>query len=95
MDVRPERRVIESTCDDACCSSGGQPTQSLAPDEQQRLTRRVRMLVAATITYNVIEAVIAISAGAARGLDSAHRVRPRLGDRGQLSDHRRLAVLQR
>ena len=67
MDVRPEHRVIESTCDDACCSSGGQPTQSLAPDEQQRLTRRVRMLVAATITYNVIEAVIAISAGAAAG----------------------------
>lgn len=32
-------------------------------ERQDALARRVRMLVAATITYNVIEAVIAISAG--------------------------------
>src|ERR1041384_4270478 len=31
------------------------------------LTRRVRWLVAATITYNVVEAVIAISAGTIAG----------------------------
>ena len=31
------------------------------------LTRRIRLLVAATITYNVIEAVVAISAGTAAG----------------------------
>jgi divalent metal cation (Fe/Co/Zn/Cd) transporter len=31
------------------------------------LTRRVRWLVAATITYNVVEAVVAISAGAVAG----------------------------
>jgi divalent metal cation (Fe/Co/Zn/Cd) transporter len=40
---------------------------SLAPPpsevRRRTLTRRVRLLVAATITYNVIEAVVAISAG--------------------------------
>ncbi|MFJ5543530.1 cation transporter [Micromonospora chalcea] len=34
-----------------------------APARRVLLTRRVRLLVAATITYNVIEAVVAISAG--------------------------------
>lgn len=37
---------------------------SVAATRQQILTRRIRWLVAATITYNVIEAVVAISAGA-------------------------------
>ncbi|MBQ1014772.1 cobalt transporter, partial [Micromonospora sp. M51] len=32
-------------------------------DRHQVLARRVRLLVAATITYNVIEAVVAITAG--------------------------------
>ncbi|WP_431945332.1 cation transporter [Micromonospora marina] len=36
-----------------------------APARRALLTRRVRLLVAATITYNVIEAVVAISAGTA------------------------------
>lgn len=35
----------------------------VSPDRRAVLTRRVRMLVAATITYNVIEAVVAITAG--------------------------------
>jgi divalent metal cation (Fe/Co/Zn/Cd) transporter len=41
------------------------PIASGRPDWQRRavLARRVRLLVAATITYNVIEAVVAISAG--------------------------------
>ncbi|WP_422770493.1 cation transporter [Plantactinospora sp. WMMC1484] len=34
-----------------------------APDRRSLLSRRVRLLVAATITYNVIEAVLAITAG--------------------------------
>jgi divalent metal cation (Fe/Co/Zn/Cd) transporter len=36
------------------------------PDSQRRavLSRRVRLLVGATITYNVLEAIVAISAGA-------------------------------
>ncbi|OXM48168.1 cobalt transporter [Amycolatopsis thailandensis] len=33
------------------------------PDRRALLSRRVRLLVAATITYNVVEAVVAISAG--------------------------------
>ena len=40
-------------------------TVGLSPVKRQILTRRVRALVLATITYNVIEAVIALSAGAA------------------------------
>ena len=52
------------------------------PTEKARLTRRVRLLVAATITYNLIEAAVAITAGAlasstaliAFGLDSVIEV---------------------
>lgn len=36
---------------------------ALAPARRAVLRRRIRLLVAATITYNVIEAIIAISAG--------------------------------
>jgi divalent metal cation (Fe/Co/Zn/Cd) transporter len=39
-------------------------TAGLDVDRRAMLSRRVRLLVAATITYNVIEAVVAISAGA-------------------------------
>ncbi|MEU7404714.1 cation transporter [Streptomyces sp. NPDC044948] len=35
-----------------------------SPARRDTLTRRIRLLVAATITYNVIEAVVAITAGA-------------------------------
>ncbi|WP_282693552.1 cation transporter [Streptomyces sp. CC208A] len=35
-----------------------------SPDRRDTLTRRIRLLVAATITYNVIKAVVAITAGA-------------------------------
>ena len=38
-------------------------TAALTPDRQAVLRRRVRLLVAATITYNVIEAVVALTAG--------------------------------
>jgi divalent metal cation (Fe/Co/Zn/Cd) transporter len=36
---------------------------AVAPDRRAVLRRRIRLLVAATITYNVIEAVVAITAG--------------------------------
>ncbi|WP_078281507.1 cation transporter [Mycobacteroides franklinii] len=36
----------------------------LAPERREVLSRRVRLFVAATITYNVIEAVVALSEGA-------------------------------
>jgi divalent metal cation (Fe/Co/Zn/Cd) transporter len=60
-------------CEDACCAaepaaappSTGSPTEVAAVDSDRRrlLAGRVRLLVAATITYNVIEAVVALTAG--------------------------------
>ncbi|REF36712.1 cation transporter [Thermasporomyces composti] len=35
-----------------------------SPERRERLARRVRWLVAATISYNVVEAIVAIAAGA-------------------------------
>lgn len=57
-------------------------TTLLSPDRRAVLTRRIRLLVAITIAYNVIEAVIAIAAGHAAssialigfGLDSVIEV---------------------
>jgi divalent metal cation (Fe/Co/Zn/Cd) transporter len=48
-----------TTCTDGCCGT------ATPPDGARRvvLTSRVRWLVGATITYNVIEAVVAITAG--------------------------------
>ena len=40
---------------------------ALAPERRAVLRRRVRLLVAATITYNVVEAIVAISAGTMAG----------------------------
>jgi divalent metal cation (Fe/Co/Zn/Cd) transporter len=70
VDPRPTPRTNPDGSDaDACC---------LPLERRATLTRRVRLLVAATITYNVIEAVVALTAGAvassaaliAFGLDS-------------------------
>jgi len=47
------------SCADGCCAAA----PDIAGDRNLVLTRRVRLLVAATITYNVIEAVIALAAG--------------------------------
>lgn len=57
-------------------------TVALGADRRAVLARRIRLLVAATITYNLIEAVVALSAGAAAsssaligfGLDSVIEV---------------------
>lgn len=75
-----------------CCQECGATPQSLAPPaaspmaagEARRavLSRRVRFFVGATITYNVLEAIVAISSGMAAsstalvgfGLDSAIEV---------------------
>ncbi|MDI5979205.1 cation transporter [Amycolatopsis magusensis] len=51
--------VSTSHCTDDCCV----PESTVDEDRRAVLTRRVRLLVAATITYNVIEAIVAISAG--------------------------------
>jgi divalent metal cation (Fe/Co/Zn/Cd) transporter len=57
-------------------------TTALTPDRRAVLRRRVRLLVAATISYNVVEAVVALTAGTLAssvaligfGLDSAIEV---------------------
>jgi divalent metal cation (Fe/Co/Zn/Cd) transporter len=57
-----------SSCEDDCCAAT--VTDVLPPPSSARrevLTRRVQLLVAATISYNVIEAVVAIAAGAVAG----------------------------
>ncbi|EME55918.1 cation transporter [Amycolatopsis decaplanina] len=51
--------VENGSCPDGCCTT----KSTVAPDRRALLSRRVRLLVAATITYNVVEAVVAISAG--------------------------------
>ncbi|MGY6652863.1 cation transporter [Amycolatopsis sp. TRM77291] len=51
--------VENDSCADGCCTA----KSTVAPERRAVLSRRVRLLVAATITYNVIEAVVAISAG--------------------------------
>lgn len=88
--LRINRGVVPAAveqCADGCCTrdtTGSSPSvQSvLSGGRRALLTRRIRLFVAATITYNVIEAVIAISAGTAAssaaligfGLDSVIEV---------------------
>ncbi|WP_192782110.1 cation transporter [Amycolatopsis lexingtonensis] len=70
-------RVTSPGCSDGCCAP-----LAVAPDRRAVLVRRVRLLVAATITYNVVEAVVALAAGSAAssgaligfGLDSVIEV---------------------
>lgn len=72
-------RVDEAECGDRCCARAD---TVIADARRRALQRRVRWLVGATISYNVIEAVVAISAGAAAsstaligfGLDSVIEV---------------------
>jgi divalent metal cation (Fe/Co/Zn/Cd) transporter len=49
----------------ACCAHDSPQGQAAPVDPTRRtaLTRRVRLLVAATITYNVVEAIVALTAG--------------------------------
>jgi divalent metal cation (Fe/Co/Zn/Cd) transporter len=57
-----------SPCDDDCCAEVAPIVQPrLSASRRDELTRRVRLLVTATISYNVIEAVIAIAAGTVAG----------------------------
>jgi divalent metal cation (Fe/Co/Zn/Cd) transporter len=56
MSERQEQVPVLATC--GCCAS-----TPIATERKAVLTRRVRLLVGATITYNVIEAIIAIAAG--------------------------------
>jgi divalent metal cation (Fe/Co/Zn/Cd) transporter len=57
-----------SPCGDDCCAEvAGVDLPRSSSARCDVLTRRVRLLVAATISYNVIEAVVAIAAGAVAG----------------------------
>jgi divalent metal cation (Fe/Co/Zn/Cd) transporter len=60
-DESPVMPVVETGgCGDECCAPA---VSDLPPARRAVLSRRVRLLVAATITYNVIEAIVAIAAG--------------------------------
>jgi divalent metal cation (Fe/Co/Zn/Cd) transporter len=61
MSEEPTVATSTEVCADGCCAATG-PT-GLTADRRSVLSRRVRLLVGATITYNVVEAVVAISAG--------------------------------
>lgn len=53
-----------SSCAEASCGAPSPAdTAGLSPPRRLALHRRVRLLVAATIAYNVVEATVAISAG--------------------------------
>lgn len=49
---------MTDSCADGCCTP-----VTVAVDRRAVLVRRVRLLVAATITYNVVEAAVALTAG--------------------------------
>jgi divalent metal cation (Fe/Co/Zn/Cd) transporter len=51
---------VTDGCSDGCCAP-----VAVATDRRAVLVRRVRLLVAATITYNVVEAAVALTAGTA------------------------------
>ncbi|SFT32412.1 Cation efflux family protein [Actinopolyspora lacussalsi subsp. righensis] len=59
----------ETGCVDGCCTpqtgAASAGATAVGPDSRRQaaLSRRIRLLVAATISYNVIEAVVAITAG--------------------------------
>jgi len=57
--------VGSALCDDGCCGTGTSPV--LSGLRRSQLRRRVRLLVSVTIAYNVLEAVVAITAGAVAG----------------------------
>ena len=56
-----------SSADDCCEADLAAPAPALTAARRSLLSRRVRLLVTATITYNVVEAIVAISAGTLAG----------------------------
>jgi divalent metal cation (Fe/Co/Zn/Cd) transporter len=62
------RPISVSTWRDECCAPKLlAPSPGLSAPRRVLLNRRVRLLVAATISYNVVEALVALSAGAVAG----------------------------
>ncbi len=72
----------QQSCADGCCALRTEDATQLDPDRRTVLSKRIRLLVAVTIAYNVIEAIVAIAAGTAAsstaligfGLDSVIEV---------------------
>jgi divalent metal cation (Fe/Co/Zn/Cd) transporter len=59
---------LGTTCDDSCFAGEVTATQpDVSAERRSMLNRRVRLLVAATIAYNTVEGVVAISAGTVAG----------------------------
>ena len=58
----PLAAPVADFCNDGCCTPA--TANPVEPQRRAVLSRRVRLLVSATITYNILEAVVAISAGA-------------------------------
>ena len=64
LESAASRLPLEVSCDDTCCADEVTVGSPIVPtDRRLLLNRRVRLLVAATISYNVIEAIVAITAG--------------------------------
>ncbi|GAA1286904.1 cation transporter [Saccharothrix xinjiangensis] len=58
LPLTPVPTPAPAAAGDGCCAS-----KTVEEPRRAALTRRVRLLVAATITYNVVEAVVALTAG--------------------------------
>ena len=64
----PSSLITDATETNRCCVHDDHTgTSRLLHERRLALNRRVRLLVAATITYNVIEGAIAITAGTVAG----------------------------
>lgn len=70
-------------------------SEDLTGEDRSRLGRRARLLAAASVGYNVVEAVIAITAGVVAGIGRAGGFRAGLRDRGVQRPHHHLAVPHR
>ncbi|MCV7032608.1 cation transporter [Mycobacterium sherrisii] len=58
---RSDPLALSAQTHDCCCAASNANT--VAPQRRAVLSRRVRLLVSATIAYNIVEAAVAISAG--------------------------------
>ena len=56
-----------STHDQAAVRIDAAPSVSIDPEERRHLGRRAQLLAATSVTYNILEAIIAISAGLVAG----------------------------
>lgn len=63
------RIPLAALCDDRCCTDGTTTTSTpeISPERRTTLNRRVQLLVTATISYNIVEGTIAITAGTIAG----------------------------